>query len=241
MPNGPTSQQRVIILGRTGTGKSQFAIALLSTRDWHLKPWTIVDYKGEDILLEIMEVCRKLKLPFKEIKVTDAPPKKPGIYYMHPRPQFDDEAMNAYLYKVWEQGNHGLFIDEGYALPQGRNDVFDMILTQGRSLHIPVIVLYQRPSWMSRFAVAQSDFRACFALDDERDTKVAASYIKPAKGSNGEIISVNTPLPKYHCLWYDVSEGVTSILSPAPTKDEIIDAFVSRLSNNKSHNRKALI
>lgn len=239
MINGPTSQQRTIILGRTGTGKSQFAIALLSTRDWHLKPWTIIDYKGEDLLEDILEAS---KGAIKEIKVTDTPPKSPGLYYMRPAPRIDDAAINNYLYKVWKQGDHGLFIDEGYALPQGRSDFFDTILTQGRSLHIPVIVLYQRPSWMSRFAVAQSDFRACFALDDERDSEIAARYIKPATINLGEgnkqIITAKSPLPKYHCLWYDVSEGVTSVLSPAPDRNEIINAFIERLQPVK---RKALI
>lgn len=235
MLRNPTNQQRVIILGRTGTGKSQFAVGLQSTRNFTRMPWTIIDYKGEDLWQDILEATNGA---IKQISVEDKPPTKPGLYYLRPRPQFDDEYMNRYLYRIWETGHHGLNIDEGYALPQGRKDVFDLILTQGRSLHIPVIVLYQRPSWMSRFAVAQSDYRCCFALDDLRDYEVAAKFIPPVKGPNNELISVSTPLPPYHCVWYDVSQGVSTVLQPAPARDEIIDAFIHRLRPVK---RKALI
>lgn len=235
MINGPTDQQRTIILGRTGAGKSQFAIALLSTRDWHLKPWTIIDYKGEDLLEDIRA---ETKGAIREIKVTDNPPTSPGLYYMRPSPVIDDDAVNAYLWKVWKNGDHGLFIDEGFALPQKHGGAFDVILTQGRSLHIPVICLYQRPVYMSRFAVAQADYFAVFDQNDIRDLKTTAQYVRPAKGVNGEIISVFTPLPKFYCLWYDVSQGFSSVLLPAPDRNEIIEAFKSRL---KPTQRKVLI
>lgn len=235
MLRAPTDQQRVIVLGRTGSGKSQFAIALLSTANWGFDgysrqapiPWIIIDYKGEDLILDIMAANKGL---VKELRVTDNPPKEPGLYYMHPTPKVDNDAMEAFLWKVWKQGNIGLFFDEGYMVPE--KDAFDAILTQGRTLHIPVICLYQRPAWMSRFAVAQSDFRAVFALDDERDEKTASMFVKPAI-VKGERISVKTQLPNYYCLWYDVGEGQSSVLSPAPDRQAIIDTFTRRLKPRK--------
>lgn len=221
---GPTEQQRVIILGRTGSGKSQFAIALLSTRDWENgKPWIIIDYKGEDLILDIMKANKGLVT---EIKVTDNPPKKPGLYYMHPTPKVDDAAMEAFMWKVWKNGHTGLFIDEGYMIPE--KDAFDTLLTQGRTLHIPIICLYQRPAWMSRFAVAQSDFRVVFALDDERDEKTASQFVKPAQ-VNGQRITVFDPLTPYSCLWYDVGQGFSYVLPPAPDREAIIETFTKRL------------
>lgn len=223
---GPTEQQRVIILGRTGSGKSQFAISLLATRDWGQggKPWIIIDYKGEDLLLDIMKANPGA---IQEIKVTDSPPKRPGLYYMHPTPKVDDNAMEVFLWKVWKNGNTGLFIDEGYMLPE--RDAFDALLTQGRTLHIPIICLYQRPAWMSRFAVAQSDFRIVFALDDQRDEKTASQFVKPAITEEGTF-SVYDDLTRYSCLYYDVSQGVSFVLPPAPDRQAIIDAFSKRLA-----------
>jgi hypothetical protein len=237
MPNlrGPSDQQRTVVLGRTGSGKSQFAIALLGSRGWDHMPWVIIDYKGEDLLEDILEATGNA---IKIITPKDKVPKSPGLYYMRPTPIVDDDAVNDFLWRVWKQGHVGLFIDEGYALPQDRSAPFDVILTQGRSLHIPVIVLYQRPVWMSRFAVAQADYFAVFEQNDTRDLKTVSQFVKPAKGKNNEIVSVFSPLPRYHCLWYDVSQGFSTVLLPAPSREQIIEAFTSRL---KPTQKKALI
>lgn len=227
MIRGPTDQNRVVVLGRTGSGKSQFAIALLSTRNWTEMPWVIIDYKGEELLKEILE---KSKGALKVLKVTDKPPKVPGLYYMSPKPIVDDEAVNAFLWKMYAQEDIGLFVDEGFALPQKRGSPFDILLTQGRSKHIPVIVLYQRPVWMSRFAIAQADFFAVFEQNDMRDLEITCSFVGEKGQSKREVMTQLNSLPRYHCLWYDVGEGVASILRPAPTRDEIINAFLYRLN-----------
>lgn len=229
MVDGPTDQQRTIVLGRTGSGKSQFSIALLSTRNFDEMPWIIIDYKGEDLIEEILT---KTKGRIKHLKPTDNVPKRAGLYYMKPMPLQDDELMEAFLWRVHKSGYCGLFIDEGYALPKGK--AFDVILTQGRSLHIPVIALYQRPVYMSRFAVAQADFFAVFEQNDTRDLKITAQFVKPAKGLNNETITVFNDLPRWFCLWYNVGQGQSVVLSPAPQKDEIIKTFVNRLNVKKA-------
>lgn len=225
-PRNPTDGDRVVVLGDTGSGKSQFAIGLLSTRDWHKKPWIIIDYKGEDLIEDILEECDGF---IKHIKVTDKPPTKPGLYYLKVRPLLDDAAIELFLRRVYENQKTGIFLDEGYALPKG-SQFFDIILTQGRSLKIPVICLYQRPVHMSRFAISQSTFRAVFRLGDERDAETAARFIRPAITNKGDKITVLSRLPDYHCLWYDVGKGVSTVLRPAPARQEIIDTFKKRLT-----------
>jgi len=245
---GPSDQQRTLVIGRTGSGKSQFAIALLSTRNFDEMPWIIIDYKGEDLIDDIRLATGGLKRGLiKNLAVDDNPPVEPGLYYMNPRPIIDDVAVEAFLWKVHGmkrgglgkkkfRGNCGLFIDEGYCLPQ--KGAFDVILTQGRTLYIPVICLYQRPVWMSRFAVAQADYVAVFAQMDERDIKTTASFVKPAK-ENGRVITVSDELPPYYCLWYDVGRGLSSVLRPAPDRQTIIDTFKQRLQ--PPHKQKALV
>lgn len=221
--NGPTEQQRTLVIGRTGSGKSQFAISLLATRNWDEMPWIFIDYKGEDLWEDIRAECPLIK----SIKPTDNVPTAPGLYHMKPLPKVDDDAVEDFLWKVHKRGHCGLFIDEGYALPQ--KNAFDVILTQGRTLYIPVICLYQRPVWMSRFAVAQADYVAVFAQMDERDLKTTAQFVKPAKTEKGELITVFDELPPYYCLWYEVARGKSSVLRPAPDRQAIINAFKSRL------------
>ena len=230
----PTEQNRTVVLGRTGTGKSQFAWALMSTRNYHEMPWVIIDYKREDLIDDTVKACRGF---IKDISPRDKPPTKPGVYRMLCAPVIDDEAVNKFLWACYKQGHIGLLIDEGYALPQKHGHPFDIILTQGRSLHIPVIVLYQRPAWMSRFAIAQADFFAVFEQNDERDLKITKQFVKPAIIGDKQI-TVFSSLPKFSCLWYDVSRGQSTVLAPAPDRQTIINLFKRRLM---TPNKKALI
>lgn len=242
----PEETHRTIVIGRTGTGKSQGAIDILSEQDWQSMPWVIIDYKGEDLIRDILVMSgwRKVKRKgvvyveqtinsrIKELKFEDKIPRRPGLYYMHPRPKIDDEAMEQWLFKVHARGNIGLFIDEGYAMPKfGDSPAFTLILTQGRTLHIPVICLYQRPVWMSRFAVAQADFIRLFKQGDMRDKKVVGNYCPPATLPNGSKLGAAEldRLPDYYSLWHDVSRGITSVLLPAPSREAIMSKFRDRL------------
>jgi hypothetical protein len=225
----PDNTKRTMVVGRTGSGKSHGSIDLLEQQDWDSIPWVIIDFKGEDLLEEILH---RNKHAIKHISVQNNPPKQPGLYYMRCNPLVDDDAMEAWLLKVHKQGNLGLFIDEGYAMPKfGSTPGFTLILTQGRSLHIPVICLYQRPVWMSRFAIAQADFIRVFKQGDERDEKVTKNFCRPAILPDGSKLGPLEldKLPDYYSLWHDVGQGRTNVLKPARSKREILDGFKDKL------------
>lgn len=237
---GPNETDRTVIIGDTGSGKSQFACALLSTRDFDVRPWFIIDYKGEDLVEEILEECPSIIVA----PVDKDPPKKPGLYYTKVRPLVDDVPIEIFLRKIYDRASNGnkrlgsgIFLDEGYALPKN-SKFFDVILTQGRSLKIPVICLYQRPVHMSRFAISQSTFRCVLGIQDERDKETASKFIKPVTLSDGTKITVFDDLPRYHALWYDVARSESHILRPAPSRDAIIQTFKRRLNTPK---QRALI
>lgn len=123
----PDASHRVCITGRTGSGKSQFAIAFLSTRNFDKIPWIFIDYKGEPLFQEIMEETGAIKT----LDVSDNPPTKPGLYYLHPKPVVDDEAIDTFLWKVYHNGKTGLLVDEGYCLPQSRKIALMCYLHRG--------------------------------------------------------------------------------------------------------------
>ncbi len=246
----PDETHRTIVIGRTGTGKSQAAIDILSQQNFDEIPWVMIDYKGEDLIAEMLAkngwrrakkggrvvLIRGLHSPIVELSFKDPIPKKPGLYYLRPRPKIDDVEMEAWLLRVHARGSVGLFIDEGYAMPSyGDSPAFTLILTQGRTLHIPVIVLYQRPVWMSRFAVAQADFVRVFKQNDVRDTKAVSNYCAPAILPNGDKLGAYEldALPDYYSLWRDVSRGKTSILQPARREHEILRTFKERLTPHR--------
>jgi hypothetical protein len=231
----PNETHRTIVLGRTGSGKSVGAIWLLAQQNFHKQPWIVIDYKGEDLFTNIVE---QNNLEYMDVE--DPIPKDPGIYVVRPSVIQDDDAVNAMLYKIYNQGEVGIFIDEGYALPR-KSPLMDMIFTQGRSKHIPVIALYQRPVWMSRFAVAQADFFMAFTQNDQRDIKVLRQFIPPAT-VKGEEIHVDSPhLPQYYCLYSDVQRAKTCVLKAAPV-DMILPTFKKRLQKEEDttepHNRQ---
>lgn len=226
-PRVPDDTKRTVVLGRTGAGKTQFAVdRLLSNANFDEIPWVIIDYKG-DALIE--EIQKRNPGKIKRIYPDKKPPKEPGLYIMHPVPLRDDELVDAWLWKVWEQNNVGLYIDEGYALPQTRRSAFSAILTQGRSKHIPVIILFQRPVNMNLYTVAQADFFAVFEQNIDVDLKKTSEFIAPAITEDGRKITVFTDLPDYYCLWYDVGQGRTTVLRPARPEAEILERFRIRL------------
>lgn len=72
----PTDTERITIIGKTGSGKTQGAAWLLSGRSYTSKPWIVFDYKYDTLLNEIPGT--------KHIEVGSKLPKKPGLYLTHP-------------------------------------------------------------------------------------------------------------------------------------------------------------
>lgn len=233
----PDATKRTVILGRTGSGKTVFGVGLLSTQNFHQQPWTIVDYKGDELVESLLtQFPKQVKLH----DVNKGPPSKPGLYVIQPLPDIDDDAVEQYLWECWRRERQGLYVDEGYMIPAASSGM-KAILTQGRSRKVPLIALYQRPVYMSRFAVAQADFFAVFDQNDERDLQTTSQFVKPAILDNGSKVSVFTDLPPYYYLWYDVGEGKSSVCRPAPAPDAILETFARRLHKPRSRSKGAFI
>lgn len=207
----PRYDKRTAIIGSTGSGKTQFAVWLLSTRDFHKRVWIIFDFKGDELIEAIGPI---------EINVYGELPKKPGLYVVRPIPQRDDKAVEELLWKIWAKENIGVYVDEGYMLGN-RNPALNACLTQGRSKRIEMIILSQRPVWMSKFVFSEANFFAIFNLNLEDDRKYCQSYI------GGQQISL---LPRYHSLWYDCDGQAGTVLKPVPDRNDLLNRFQERLS-----------
>src|ERR1700759_1057067 len=125
----PDDSKRVTVIGRSGSGKTQAAIWLLSRRSYTSKPWIIFDFKREELIN---------KIPYAQhLELTDKLPKEPGVYIVHPVPG-QEKQIEAMLWRIHQRGRTGIFVDEGYMIHK-QSDAFEAILTQGRSKSIPVI------------------------------------------------------------------------------------------------------
>lgn len=222
----PNDSHRVLFFGRTGSGKTVGGLAHLSGRSFDKMPWTIWDYKGDKMIAEI-EARGAREIDMKKV------PTKPGLYIVRPDPQEQHRA-NEYLLQSWRNEENGHFFDEGFMVPQHRPfKAFDHIMTQGRSRNVPVIACYQRPAWLSQFAMSQADYFACYHLLKPDDRARVAEYVGEAKGPNGELIGVNYRLPDHHFLWYDVSSDQAAVMRPVPPPDAILDVFERRLGKRR--------
>jgi DNA helicase HerA-like ATPase len=106
-----------------------------------------------------------------------------------------------------------------------RSAAMNAVLTQGRSKRIPMIVLSQRPVFMSRFVFTEADYFQVFNLTDDEDQKRVRSFVPKYKRG--------MELPKYHSIYHDVSEYDTVLLTPVPSRDEILDTFAEKLRRRR--------
>lgn len=204
----PGDRHRISIVGRTGSGKTQAALWHLSNASIDSKPWIAINHKFDENI-DSIEKARDIDF--------DTVPDSPGIWRLHPSPD-QDEELNDYLWKIWERGNTGIYVDEGYMIRKA--DAFNACLTQGRSKHIPMIVLTQRPVRVSPFVFSECDFMQVFQLLKKRDKQTIEDNSK---------INMNTELPPYHSFYFDVSKNNVAHFGPVPTMDKIQAKIDSKL------------
>lgn len=216
----PNDTQRHLIIGRTGSGKTQLGIYTLSLRSIDKMPWVICNFKDDELINAIPGVTELdgLKLPKKM---------KPGIYVC--RPDVDDwEGMEALMKEMWTRTHMGIYIDECLAISVPKHPAFRRILTQGRSRRVPVIACTQRPVDIDRYAFSESEFISVMALSDDRE----AEKIWDMTG----IMLDMSILPEYNSYYMDRIKRKLSIVTPVPDFDTIVDTFLERApSNQKTH------
>lgn len=206
--NVPDDTQRITMVGATGSGKTNAGLWNLSGRNWDRKPWVIYDFKEDSTINSIPNL--------RHIDSQDSIPDQPGLYAVHPYPGEDIEPQ---MWHIWERENTGVFVDEGLMI--GRtNEAFRALLTQGRSKHIPMIVLSQRPVWLDRYVFSESDYFQVFRLNHRKDIESVQHMIP---------YSVYQRLPKYHSYYYDVNDNKMHVMRPVPDPDAVIDTFAVRM------------
>lgn len=206
----PGGDARTCCIGATGTGKTTCATWLLSHQRFDRRPWVIVDFKREQ-LFDVIGIP-----PIRQIELNTVP-RRPGLYLVSPRPDQDD-ALEAWLWRVWQRENIGLFIDEASLMPD--KDAFRAILQQGRSKRIPMIACTQRPVDVKRGLFSEASFFCIYRMQDRRDYRVIEGFV-PA--------DLSLPLPPYHWRWYDVARNRLLHMAPVPSPATIAETARERI------------
>lgn len=211
----PGQKEHTTIIGRTGSGKTQCGAWLLSHAPFDEMPYIIIDYKGDELLNSVGAT---------PIGIHAEPPSMPGLYIVHVMPD-EDDALDAFLWKIHARGYTGLYFDEGFMVAKLKS--LEAILMQGRSKHIPCFILSQRPSWMSRYAFSEASHFVVFHLNDRRDQMKVKEFFRNYHEGRME---------KYHAQWYNVNHDCNFILQPVPDADRIRERFTDRLDEMRERN-----
>lgn len=201
----PGGDARTTVIGATGSGKTTCGAWLLSKQRFEKRPWIIFDFKRE-ALFDAVGLP-----PISEIDLRSKPPRKPGLYLVSPRPD-EDEALEDWLWKLWENENTGLFVDEASLMPD--KTAFRAILQQGRSKRLPVIACTQRPVNVQRPLFSEASYFCVYRMSDKRDYRVIEGFV-PA--------NLSRPLRPHHWRWYDVARNELLTMKPVPPPREIAD------------------
>jgi hypothetical protein len=210
--------QRLIEIGRTGTGKTVAGLYWLSQCDLS-KPWVVFNFKDDEHIESIANT--------RYISYDYVPQKRDeGLFIIDVRPgdtkgkSGNLSPLENYFTKLWERQNVGIFVDEAFMI--GSNDAFDMCLTQGRSRRIPMIVCTQKPSWISTFCYSEASFFQVFDLNDVKDIDRIEQFL-PFDWFEEE------PLDDHESWYYDVSADELVRLKPVPPMEKIREIFSTKL------------
>ena len=177
--------QHVAVLGTTGTGKTTFSIDLLNRlvnmRDSHV---CAIGVKARD------DTLRKTGWPI----IREWPPtysqyegRKVILWPKYSRPstakRTTGPVLRDALDEIMLEGAWRVFIDEMAYLVEtlGLRAVLDEYWNGARSSHISLIAGTQRPAWLARSSVSQSDWVISFRINDVDDRNRAGEILGDRK------------------------------------------------------------
>jgi len=210
------SGQRVVAVGKTGSGKSylmRYLVAQLH-RVMVLDPKSMIDPKQWNLEWA------------SERGVRDLGKGKDGRLLVRGA-NTDDWAY--WLQSAWDVGNIVVYIDELYALVnfgQGKPPIIlSRLYTQGREKDVGVWGSTQRPSWVPMFTLSESDWFFAFRTQLSEDRKRLAELM-------GE--EVMEQVPDKHGFWeystdWDHAYYVPKLEISVPARERTIDAEQTEL------------
>lgn len=188
-------------------------------------PWVIINFKSDDLIDA---------LPATQLHGFKLPKLEPGLYRIKPRVD-DWDGVEHMLNTILERTHIGVFVDELLPMSSPRHPAYRYMLTQGRSLHCPIIGCTQRPVDIDRYAFSESEFLSVLQLQDDREAEKVKDFTGKLTTANGEpfdIVRENDRLAEFHSIYIDRKKRKAYKIGPAPDADTIIEKFEQRLRSS---------
>lgn len=182
--------QHLALVGQTGSGKSTLAACLLSSWTYYLA----VKTKDDDVTYPgAVKVVAGRKLNQQSLsRILLQPPYERQAREIH-------EAFRL----VYRQGHWTCYVDEEWYVEEELGLTYDMnlLLTQGRSKKITMMMGAQRASRISRFVLSQATHVITFRLEG-RDVKVIE------EATNAYVADYASVLRRHEFVWWRRDEDV---------------------------------
>lgn len=185
------SNDRVIFLGKTGSGKTYLAKKLIK----QYKRVVVYDAKHELGELTTEDYITSNLSELKEII------QEHNFLTVYQPFDLDKESFDGFCKTVFNRGNLTLFFDEISYISLTQEGYFNKILRMGRSRGIGCWLCAQRPSWIDQFILSEAEHYFIFQMQLKADRQKICGVL----GEEAED-KINS-LKKYHFLYFNYHQG----------------------------------
>lgn len=168
--------ERGLLVGQTGSGKTQDAIfQLRNTSQW---PVIVFDTKIEDAFLGLAEgdETQRVVNSYAEFDKLSKQPRKDWPDFIIVRPEYHEvvavDPLDNYAHLAFQKfGAAFIYFDEMFNWHNNGRPVSGVLqlLQRGRSRGKTTLMAAQRPAWLSRFCLTESQKFYIHRLTDEQD------------------------------------------------------------------------